>query len=258
MLQELFNRKELCKSENPDEAVAYGAAVLAAKLSGITDKSLQGLLLSEVTPLSLGVETTGKEMTVIIPRNTTIPTKASKIFYTNADNQYSIKIKVYQGERAKSTDNHLLGKFKISGIPAARKGVAQIKETLEIDTNGILTVTAEILSTGKTEKLVISNKNGRLTKEEIEKMVKDGEKYKLADQEYKKRMDAYNELEDCLYHMKNKIKEYNIKKVVQPWSLNKMESAVADTTKWLEKNQAAPAEQLQSKKMFLQSLFASP
>ncbi|KAI3805792.1 hypothetical protein L1987_21678 [Smallanthus sonchifolius] len=225
MLQELFNQKELCKSVNPDEAIAYGAAVMAAKLSGNNDKILQDLLLLEVTPLSLRIESIGKEKNVIIPRNTTIPTKAEKIFYTNGDNQHSIKIKVYQGERAKSTDNHLLGNFKISGIPAAPKGVAQIKESLEVDEDGILTVTAEILSTGKKDKLVISNKNWRLAKEEIEKM--------------------------------NKIKEYNIKKVVQPGSLKKMEKAIADTTKWLGKNQVAPAQQFQSKKVFLESLFAS-
>ncbi|KAK9072983.1 hypothetical protein SSX86_007305 [Deinandra increscens subsp. villosa] len=255
MLQELFDRKGLCKSVNPDEAVAYGAAVMAAKLSGVDDKSLQDLLLSEVTPLSLGIETTGKEMNVLIPRNTTIPTKASKLFYTNADNQYSINIKVYQGERAKSTDNYLLGNFKISGIPRARKGVPQINETLEIDADGILTVTAEILSTGKKEKLVITNKKGSLSKEEIEKMVKDGEKYKTEDQEYKKRMDAHNELDDCLYHMRNKIKEYKVTKLsLQSGSLKIMEKAIADTTKWLEKNHVAPVQKLQSKKVSLQSV----
>ncbi|KAJ0520736.1 putative Heat shock protein 70 family [Helianthus annuus] len=258
MLRELFDGKELCKSVNPDEAVAYGAAVLAAKLSGIKDNNLESLLLLDVTPLSLGVETTGNEMNVLIPRNTTIPTKAEKIFYTNEDNQYCVKIKVYQGERARSTDNHLLGEFKISGIPAAPKGVAQIKESLEIDANGILTVTAEILSTSKKDKLVISNKNGRLSKEEIDKMVKDGEKYRLQDQEYKKRMDAYNALEVFLYHMKNRIKEYTIKKSVQPKRLKKMENAIADTTKWLEKNQVAPVEEFRRRKVFLESVFASP
>ncbi|CAH1446011.1 unnamed protein product [Lactuca virosa] len=240
MLQELIGRKELCKSLNPDEAVAYGAAVMAAKLSGNGDKSCQDLMLLDVTPLSLGVQVIGKVFDVVIPRNTPIPTKKSKIYNTTRDNQTCVDVKVYQGERTRSTDNHLLGKFRISEIPRAPKGVAELKRYFEIDTNGILTVTSEILSTGKTEKLLITNENGRLSKEQIQKMVKDAEKYKQEDQEYKKKADALNALEDCVYNMKKKIKN-----MAHGKSLRKMEKAITDITKWLEHKQTASIVEIQ-------------
>nr|KAJ0185829.1 hypothetical protein LSAT_V11C900469850 [Lactuca sativa] len=234
MLQEFFERKELCKSVNPDEAVAYGAAVMAAKLTGKNDKSCQDLMLLDVTPLSLGVGVLGDIFDVVIPRNTPIPTKKSKIYNTSRDNQPCVDVEVYQGERTRSTDNHLLGTFRISGIPPGPKGDAKLEYCFEIDANCILTVTAKILSTGKTEKLTITNANGRLCKEEIEKMMEDAVKYKQEDQEYRKRADAFNALEECIYNMKNKIKNMeNCKR------LKKMKRGIADTTKWLEQNQAA-------------------
>ncbi|XP_071741438.1 heat shock cognate 70 kDa protein-like [Rutidosis leptorrhynchoides] len=259
MLQEFFDGKRLCKSVNPDEAVAYGAAVMAAKLTNVDDESFRDLMLSDVTPLSLGVETTGKQMHVVIPRNTPIPTIKSKIFVTNKDNQTSIRISVYQGERAKSIDNHFLGKFNIYGIPPAPQGFFHIKECLEIDANGILTVTAKILSTGHTEKLVINNENRRLSKEKIENMVKDAEKYKLEDQEFKRKMDACHALEDCVYNMKTKINEYNKlnRSEVQSESIKKIKNAIADTTKWLEDNRVATVEEFQRKKLFLEFACAS-
>nr|XP_043637599.1 heat shock cognate 70 kDa protein-like [Erigeron canadensis] len=252
MLREFFDWKELSKSVNPDEAVAYGAAVMASKLSDDGDKSFQDVMLLDVTPLSLGVDLKGDEFSVVIPRNTRIPTKQEKEYVTTIDNQASTMIKVYQGERTRASQNHLLGEFRFSGIPLAPKGGIRFRDSFEIDENGILTVTSKIISTGKTEKLTISKANGRLSKEAIEKMVKDADKYKLEDQEFKKKVDAYNALEDCLYNMKIKFKEQDGKKKVPISSLKKIEKAIADTTKWLEENQGAPVVELKAKKVFLE------
>ncbi|KAI3674799.1 hypothetical protein L2E82_51915 [Cichorium intybus] len=249
MLQAFFGRKELCKSLNPDEAVAYGAAVMAEKLSSNSHTSCRDLLLLDVTPLSIGQETLGEVFTVVIPRNTPIPTKKTKLFVTTFDNQTSTRIEVYQGERAKSTDNHLLGRYTLFGLPPAPKGVAGFNNCFEIDANGILTVTAEIISTGHTAKLTITNENGRLSKEEIEKMVKDAEEYKQEDQEFKKKADALNELEDCIYNMKNKMKD-----MANSTSLRKMEQAIADMTNWLEHNQATSVDEVQLLKEQLESI----
>ncbi|KAM0053830.1 putative Heat shock protein 70 family [Helianthus debilis subsp. tardiflorus] len=187
----------------------------------------------------------------LIPRNTSIPTSNSKNYYTTHDNQSVIPIEVYQGERSRCTDNHLLGKFSISGIPRAPKGVSSVMVCFEIDTNGILTVTAAIISTGKMEKLIISNESG-LSKEEIKKMVNDSEKYKLEDQEFKKKAKAYNALEDCLYNLRNKIKELSVRKSVHPDILKEMKTSRTKTTKWLEDNQAAPFSELHLMKVHLE------
>ncbi|CAH1439572.1 unnamed protein product [Lactuca virosa] len=249
MLQKLFYQKELYKSLNPDEAVAYGAAVMAAKLSGNSDKRCQDLVLLDVTPLSLGIEVRGKKFNVVIPRNTPIPTKISKIYCTTKDNQSCWEIMVYQGERAKSTDNHLLGMFRISGIPPAPKGVVNTIACFEIDASGILTVTAGILSTGKMNKLMITNENRRLSKQEIEKMVKDAEDYKHEDKEYKKKVDAFNALEDCIYDMKNKIKN-----MAYSERLKMMEHKIADATKWIEHHEDASIDEVQAMKEYLESI----
>ncbi|KAK1437157.1 hypothetical protein QVD17_02943 [Tagetes erecta] len=252
MLQHFFDGRELCKSVNPDEAVAYGAAVMAAKVSGCSDKSVQDMLLRDVTPLSLGSQLRGDRFDVVIPRNTPIPTSNAKTYVTVSDNQSAISVKVYQGERSRSTDNHFLGRFEISGIPPAPKGVSKIMECYEIDANGILTVNASVMSTGKMKKLVISNESGRLSKEEIEKMVNDAETYKLEDLAFEKKAKAYNDLEDCLYKMKYKIKEYSIRTSVHPAILKEMEKAIAETAKWLEDNQGAPFAELHLKKVHLE------
>lgn len=251
MLQEFFNGKKPYKKINPDEAVAYGAAVLAAKLCGDTTKMRKELVLVNITPLSLRTGIVGDIMSILIPRNTPIPTKKKKNFVTVADNKSSMDTTVYQGERTRLKDNYLLGKFTISGIPRAPRGVSKVEDYFEIDVNGILTVTSKVISTGETEKLTVTNHSGRLLKQEMEKMVKDAEKFKLEDEEYKRKVDAYNGLEDCLYGLKNNIKENN----TPPKVFKNMKYAIEDATKWLSNNKIEVVDEIgeiESKKEYLE------